>query len=937
MADARFDPDSSELSHTLAKLHGLLETIPKDVIDKSFAEYVFFPLSHLLKKPRLGDRVSEELLRILTVLVGSGAWSDPKMLEQIMVLCTLLTGKHWRETSAAGCAALVKVFELLPQQSFASPNTGQTLTVLLDAAVLGIGNLEVQNNALDALIVYIERYDQLNDVVPGFVSAITKILQGFKKEKRHYTVIVRALNLLRMLLGKVLYDSNPNISSEWISATSSQVKMSLNWIPNIRKHSRPEVRSALKTFSLGMLRNCEKNLSNCVPIFLDTSLYLQEQTNQTELNVLVASSQPLSEALRERVFEWIESIPRLSKAQDETQAITILRLIKESVSILTKDAEFFGNLLLKTLSETSVLQTSSKVVPEVLTTSKELITIASGDLSNYEVSKEIFYQAGLDFVHPSVEAEIAETLKHIASLNGEGAFSGLDEIFMELQDTVSPSQKALMSWLAVNVMDGALTAKSEVDDWLVSDQDEKSQAKEDLALEMYSYCTNMLRNTTTSSVSTELQRYDDVTTAIALRGVSVLARYIGPEFRNELMDILYYVVEMLGSRSQVVREQARMTIMVISKACNYLTVRDLVVENADYITDTLSMKLATLNFSEQGPVNLGTLVKLSGTKIIPYLDDVVASLFNILDNYHGYASITSGIFEALDSIVEQVEVGYSQKLLEYKDPNQMARIESQFQYVKGFNDLLEILERKPDVPNFDGKPGSDFIPHDGKPFKSTTEVDSDDEDEEDYTQFKEKDVDPTTSLTTPEEDALSKWTSPVPKSVHSLVSNIFSYSVKFLTNPSATLRTKLLTQLKLSLPVLASNQETLLPLIADAWPSIIHILDDRDESVQVQRAARQLVAQLSIYSGDFLTTRIVDSWRLLLRDPEVVATVIKNTRLDKTVLFKILEHANGKEVILNAIAEVEPDGVWFERCKQSKKKITLPDFAKELGFLEFVI
>ena len=85
----------------------------------------------------------------------------------------------------------------------------------------------------------------------------------------------------------------------------------------------------------------------------------------------------------------------------------------------------------------------------------------------------------------------------------------------------------------------------------------------------------------------------------------------------------------------------------------YTSVSELIVGNADYMVNSISLRMNTLDITPASTRVLIMMTRLTGPRLIPYLDDVVASIFAALDNYHGYPVFVESLFAVLREVVEQ--------------------------------------------------------------------------------------------------------------------------------------------------------------------------------------------------------------------------------------------------------------------------------------------
>ncbi|CAH2350719.1 TEL2-interacting protein 1 [[Candida] railenensis] len=247
LPDQLFRSESSQLSTCLGNVQNTLEAHYRQHKDKvaryqlapNVADYVFYPLSNLLKKPSLNDSVIGYILSITAFLL-SHVWSfnpNQTLIDQLYPLVVFLMGGSTPKESkvlhsniefkAAGLACLDQIISSLPKGYFSAgdnPSTkknlallGNTITLLLDILSgstnpNSVEETQLVNDCLSTLEALYSRHmtpEQLSHVLPGTVS---KIVNFYAMSKTlHYTVIVNMMKLLTCLIGKVFDDESLNI------------------------------------------------------------------------------------------------------------------------------------------------------------------------------------------------------------------------------------------------------------------------------------------------------------------------------------------------------------------------------------------------------------------------------------------------------------------------------------------------------------------------------------------------------------------------------------------------------------------------------------------------------------------------------------------------------------------------------------------------------
>src|SRR5947207_2094013 len=180
---------------------GLMSIQDRTLLTPAMADYVFFPLSHILKrKDEWTEMVLELTLGCLRVLLES-AWSvglGAQMFEQFCLMLTVITEGKGKKVSedvkAASVGCLVALFQSAKQSmevdgtlrdsiraSKLRPLLGHTATVLLDVVKIE-ALLQLRLDALQALsLLYVSLFVD-GQIVAGFlpltVSTISRCLSS---------------------------------------------------------------------------------------------------------------------------------------------------------------------------------------------------------------------------------------------------------------------------------------------------------------------------------------------------------------------------------------------------------------------------------------------------------------------------------------------------------------------------------------------------------------------------------------------------------------------------------------------------------------------------------------------------------------------------------------------------------------------------------------
>nr|XP_031858825.1 uncharacterized protein CI109_005779 [Kwoniella shandongensis]KAA5525897.1 hypothetical protein CI109_005779 [Kwoniella shandongensis] len=366
-----------------------------------------------------------------------------------------------------------------------------------------------------------------------------------------------------------------------------------------------------------------------------------------------------------------------------------------------------------------------------------------------------------------------------------------------------------------------------------------------------------------------VQAQRSLLTALSLQSLALSSRILSSSFRPLLLTALYILLSHLASPQNIIQEYASIALAQVAYHTGYASAQNLVIDNVDYVINVVTQRLTYKRLSTTAPLVLIAMIRLVGEPIVPLVHDVVDEIFDALDDYHGYETLASSLLAVLVTLIEvmaaEVEAeGPSaerlKKLEEFRRVEKPPRPEDDFElFFKWWDDrekrtkteIEDILERAPqhawgkgDLPN---------------------EVEDEEAEGEADVKMEEEGERPATRS-------------------QQVATRILEKSIYFITHRSPFLRSKVLSLIAHAIPVLASgNRESdLLPLIHNAWGSILNRLDDSEPYVVTEAA--EVIAKLCENVGDFMSKRVLENvwpkFQKLLekqRDSDKRSALVKRT------------------------------------------------------------
>ncbi|KAH8591733.1 armadillo-type protein [Bisporella sp. PMI_857] len=842
--------------------------------DDKLADYVFFPLSQILqRKKEYTDSLSEVTVKCLHILLEYG-WARSISLDlarQLLILLTFVAGGMPGKTivpvpeelmnDALGClAALFQDLGRTPGgascliESSAVPALGHCVTVVLDGITGGpSANVQIQAlQALDAVWHCVKDLQALSNFLPGTISALTKCLMPSTGSRRSKKTIINALEVLEHVLTTILSDirtqtfknEDPATGSEqktltkpWLKATTAQIKLALANIIRLRSHESADVRNALKKLCLKILDECHVTFSDSASMLVETCMTLSGAGEEdghfgTTLTHLGAIYPDVGEIIKGTVYNWATSLPRVMQANDEKSKHIALGQLSNAHRLLRElnlDSSILDEALINSLRD-SVTATFEASYP------KHGVQEADFDLNSQAALTLVSDNAVSSKFCPIIMPE--ESRRETRSrlnwlLDNFGSREVQIKVASEMLEYAreGASGHGLLSafWLSSQLLRSATSSNKELDE-LFDSALTLSDDQQVVNQELFSFSLIILSDADADS-DWRLQ-------AVALEVVADTAQYLEEGFRTELVDALYPIVQLLGASNPRLREHAITCLNIVSSACGYSSASELIIQNADYMVNAISLRLNTFDISPQAPQVLVMMIRLTGHSLLPYLDDVVGSIFAALDNFHGYHRLVEVLFSVLSEIVtvgsqsDRLMLQSSATISHLKTPPEIPTLES----------IITSITKRPqsDLESLDNEP----TPH--KPWKSAKTL----LDEAEYPL--EEPSDPPTEVAPPP-----------PTKTHKMLQNIATLSQHHLTSASPILRSKLLRLITTASSSLQYDENTLLPLINELWPVVVKRLWDEEPFVVI--AAADTIKQLCQAAGDFMGSRVKDEWNEIMK------------------------------------------------------------------------
>jgi hypothetical protein len=870
----------------VAALTSLLDTLRSittkpAALDTKLAEYAFVPISQVLRLSRLVPvRALELCLECISTLlrVGWGGSLEPALSGQLLILFTFLAKPSSAENGITTTSddlqslAMKCMADLLTETARTKtakdamtatsniPALGEAVLVMLDTLTDAKSNSTKLQAvaALKSMIHAIPDDDALTSFLPKLVSSLTKVLTPSSSNRPGFRVVEQGLDVLTGLISRLLSDratkglpqtTADDVSSgkkvirsvSWLQATESQIKIALANVFRLQNHDKPEVRWSLLQLCLKIVQECRASLSTCTAMAIETAISLagrgeNQDTIETDLKTLLSSDIRLADVLRESLHGRVVSLPRLMQSKDDHVRRQAIHQISVTLRLLDQDATLVDERLADGLRDgISTILTDSSGLEELAVQQPgqpgkpgQAIVLGSSTSLTFEPLK-LRLKGQEDMM-----VEFRQLVQELA--RSKSAVTILQEL-MRTVDMGSQEVRLASFWVSVNLLKDMTRTESVFDDFIDMGT---PNPREELLDDMYSQAVTILNQ---RGEVTEMSWHFY---ALALETIALQATRYKTEFRAELSEVLYPVLHHLGDSNEALRNHALTCLNILSSECGYANAGELVVANVDYIVNAVGLKLAIGDVSPQAPQVLLMMMRLCGPSLLPYLDDLVGSIFDALERYHGYSKLTELLFSVLRGMTEE---GVKAPLLAITEGEQYEKSKNRKKALT-MTDVITAVKRLDDDARKREEeyisPGKEPFPQ--EPWKTDT-VGPDTQDESTNQQD---------SSTSPQ--STDPPPPPAPRT-YDILLRISSLTQHYLTTTSPHLRTSLLSLLHTTIPALSVHESSFLPLINTLWPVLLPRLQDPE--AYVVSNALDVLALMCEHAGDFMRSRIDDAWDVL--------------------------------------------------------------------------
>lgn len=715
-----FDPNSPLLIDSLKELSICLSEInDADDLPSNLGDYVYLPISHLLKQESLGDVAIEYVFKITRMILKlfwqkSGSLDKETCKKLFMITNFLInndpSSKEYLKKSSPykleGIKLLQELLRSLQKQEYHSSffvEKPEMLSIMTHMVSICLEMLKSEPFVIDLQLQCIETLrtlyveiiphgETLSYILPGNISALVAVL-GKPGLLSNSAVIIGCLKLYSQLLIIIYNDKDLGVKEN--SANNGRI---INTILEQELKETPLDPFSLKLPILGTNLNTKrvhrdtswlKGTSSQIRLSLESFLTKLCRRNDSRINHELSklcggllanckSSLCTSVPLLVRTLIYLNSNPQ-----------NILKsCINEVRNIFSEEVENLNSQLKEstegTLSQlfflVKLLEGDSELLPGITKCLVSLKTHVMKEIDIYDASTkkiQTIDQKSEVIMMDKWELDTAETglLTNVIGTEEKTVASFLGALAHELpaqskehviegllneMDFTSLSDKITSMWISSNLLNGKLSISGSYGvamDSLTGTGLNSYASYPTVAYQLLECAKQCYEGLEMEMEGQNGTISQEILVCTILRSITTVVETIGKDFQDEVIDYIYIIIENLASSSMLIREFSKRSAIVLAKILYHNSISDMITQNTDYIIDAVSIKLAS-GMTQRVSVVLMVICKLAGYEAIRSFKDVIETLFKMLDFYHGYSDLCIQFFKVFEIIVMEMQKTY---------------------------------------------------------------------------------------------------------------------------------------------------------------------------------------------------------------------------------------------------------------------------------------
>ncbi|WAR14791.1 TTI1-like protein [Mya arenaria] len=636
----------------IAELFNALQAVD-NVFLQDLQEYVIFPLRIILKQPKkCSQDLYLDLYTCMEYVLGHTRITRWDLFQDIFNTATTMLSCPTDQSKVAKLSeelklAIIQTLRTLVKNSECS--VVQQLYTLLCLPLLGhsvslLLNIAEIERARNLRILAMELSQCMKaDIGNMYASFLPGISKAIYVWMRIISLVLddKLLELYCQKQAKKSQDQKDlddrlaglivTRDSTWLSTTSSNLCVLVKQVTNVRAHCNWRVRLGLVECAEHLLLHCNNSLKECVPHFLEILVsligddYAKVSEGSRHALELFSSSQAvdqqhrLTEILEENLHKLATSLPRRIQTAGNKVKNLLLSLphLKKLSLALVQILEMECSDVKIVEERTTITGHGSSAIPSSNVTSCGIVP-----------PKKYFKRF--------TNERIFDRVRGVCQLLGyHGDVHLLVDHFLDIFHETSLFK--LQATLVINEIMLGTTGETAYTNNTKNGRKWQNHSKDELCTVVRMLVDEYLNPA----------NFDLVTSLTTNTGARV--QTLDQQLRSLAITL---PSPKLGDETAYISNTAFIALWDICHACRYRSIDELIRENADYLMNSISLRLRHLDRNRRCPLVLKVMLQYSSAELLPLIDDTVQEILDSLDdNYAEEAALFMGVLNELAKAV----------------------------------------------------------------------------------------------------------------------------------------------------------------------------------------------------------------------------------------------------------------------------------------------
>ncbi|TID24709.1 hypothetical protein CANINC_003001 [Pichia inconspicua] len=730
--------------------------------------------------------------------------------------------------------------------------------------------------------------------------SLDSLQQNIKEDIESHEMVQTRPSLL-INIPEDITENKTHRTQLWLESTIVQFEKALQIILKIdlNRYSKLSVREAIYQFDVRLIRNCFFSCQKVLPLLIK-SLSEISTTDFSFMKEVIDSLVTITDVkllrtiLEKLLLNELETMQYNFVSPDSSKVELMLGRVNFLLNILNNSGgtdtiiveSLFGQLH-DNLSHLCISKLMSKTKcpqPKVQPTMETQLKLVSAQYDTKVICDVVHSEIFNGIVTRKCEKLFIDVLSSL-SFN----VHQLPVNNYVLQENPNANLRvSIYYWMFSVILSNSVKEDGAAIDDLLNFEEDDNELQSSIEAESQVVMINKVYDTLESSTcalkESSISHADvagSITTVMCLRSIHNAMLILKDDFEEELIDVLYPIVECLASPNETIRSEAQIVALEISKSFYGGSVERLLFENSDYLLDSLSSKLTGELLTPNIAIILSILVKLGSMDLLAELDDIIRTIFTLLDIYFHYPALCEGFFLAFNEIIT--------KIYQNLDGYSFDALASNLEEDNVINYDMWGLDSAEKVEEFMEKKASffdDLVNESDDEIEEIKgdkilEIDSDDSDNESdrksrTSYLSNKNAD----FNEDESSDETSWVSPLKPKLYNMLSNILAYAERLLQTKHTSLEISLLKTMKRIVPLLATQNTRFLPFAVSVWDLLIFLIKETEDH-RIIGLCLEVFHELIKFGSTFFTTRFIELYKTTTKNMFIQNTIYKQREVLK--------------------------------------------------------